>query len=539
MKYLFLTIVSFLLVINAYTQIMQPKWETCLGGTDWDEGTGLIKIENRYYIIGETKSNDWDISYNHGAWDLWYLIIDTTGYLFSEKTFGGLHFDGGYVDIAKVNDSVFYITAQTKSTDGDISNNPWPGHSNIWILQINKQGDILWESVHGGSFIDWTRDMEVTDDGGVIALGITTSDDGDISNPKGEWDLWMIKLNANGETEWDLSLGGVGGESGGSIEKTEDGGYIVIGSTDAYGGGNYDTTCNFNGFVDVWVVKLDSLRIIEWQQTYGGAYLDDGLNILETEDGYICLSITMSNDGDVSGFHGVPGDMDYGDDIWVFKIDKQGNMIWQNCLGGLYYEWARNIFPTSDGGFMIVGTTQSDNGDVEGFNGIQAGYGDDIWFAKINSLGQLTWQYCYGGLGREYFYRGVYQKGDYNYVLTLGTETDLWQCTGEDAAEPDLRIVELYDITVGITENKTENFSVKVFPNPATERINFTYSLPAGNISGKLSIFNSSGKLVRNFNLMALQGQIVYNTTALPQGVYFYTVVAGEKKETGKFVVVR
>ncbi|NOY49461.1 MAG: hypothetical protein GXO88_02680 [Chlorobi bacterium] len=143
---------------------MQPKWEICLGGTEWDEGKGINYVEGNYRIIGQTKSFDGDISFNHGAWDLWLIEIDTNGNFINEKTFGGSGADGNFIDIIDLNDSIFYITSETKSSDGDISNNPWPGHSNIWALQINKEGDILWEGVHGGSLIDWTRDMEVTDD---------------------------------------------------------------------------------------------------------------------------------------------------------------------------------------------------------------------------------------------------------------------------------------------------------------------------------------------------------------------------------------
>ena len=543
MKYFFLHIFLSLLLIDGYSQILAPKWETCLGGSEWDEGFGIIKADNMYYIIGKTKSNDGDISFNHGAWDLRYLEIDSLGSLYSEKTYGGSYADGGFVDIKKQNDTIFYVTAQTKSIDGDISNNPWPGHSNIWILQINKQGEILWESVHGGSKIDDMRDMKVTDDGGVIALSLSNSDDGDVTNPNGSWDLWMIELNNSGEVQWEMSLGGEGIDGANTIMLTTDGGLLVSGYTDGVGGGNYDTTCNFHGypgggFVDAWIVKLDSLRNIEWQQCYGGTYHDFTANTIETSDGYVILGHTLSNDGDVSGNHSGGGpNSDYGGDIWVFKIDKQGNLLWQNCLGGLYDDFARNIFTTSDGGFMVVGTTQSDDGDVEGFNGFEPGGYDDVWLAKLDSTGNLIWQYCYGGEDQELLYRGVVQKSDYNYVITLGTYTYDWKCSGY-VWPPDLRIVELYDTTVGITENKTQNLSVEVFPNPATERVNFKYKLPLGQTQGKLTIYNSSGILIRGFDLMAMQGQIVYNTSTLPNGVYFYTVMTEGKKETGKFVVV-
>jgi len=142
------------IALKGYSQIMQPKWETCLGGSDWDEGTGIMRMDSIYYIVAETQSDDGDISYNHGYHDVWFVEIDDSGGFFSEKTFGGSLGDGGFIDIMSYNDSIFYITATTRSSDGDISDNPWPEYANIWILQINKQGEILWESVHGGSLID-------------------------------------------------------------------------------------------------------------------------------------------------------------------------------------------------------------------------------------------------------------------------------------------------------------------------------------------------------------------------------------------------
>jgi len=132
---------------------------------------------------------------------------------------------------------------------------------------------------------------------------------------------------------------------------------------------------------------------------------------------------------------------------------------------------------------------------------------------------------------------------DCKYVFINQTNGDNWSSQKQTPPfQYNFILEELYDTTVGITENNPEgsgeNLSVEVFPNPASERINFTYLLPAGNTSGKLSIFNSSGKLIRIFNLMAMQGQVVYNTSTLPNGVYFYTVMSEGKKETGKFVVV-
>ena len=340
---------------QSFAQVFAPKWEKCYGGTQWDEATGIIQVDSTYWVVGSTESTDGDISYNHGNRDIWLLNIDSNGNLISEKTFGGSKKEGFWTRLLKLNDSTFYLATESGSSNGDISNNPWPYFSNYWILQINNESGILWDRVCGGNDIDGVIDATITTHRGIIALGTSVSTDGDVVDHHGygKWDLWLIKLGVDGQKQWTLSLGGLGDEDGGSIIQTSDGGYMVVGYTDGRGGGNYDSACNFHGnpiwTTDVWVVKLDSVGYIEWQQCYGGTYGDYGSNVIELADGYVVLGGTMSNDGDVSGLHDPPGNSENNGDIWVFKIDKTGNLLWQKCLGGTYDDFARNIFTTSDG----------------------------------------------------------------------------------------------------------------------------------------------------------------------------------------------
>jgi len=524
--------------ISSNAQLVSEKWESCFGGTEWDQGNSVIKIDNGYLVYGNTESSDGDIQGHHGLSDAWLIKIDTLGNLLWTKCYGGSKGEYGE-EILSTDNSDFYLTGAGGSEDGDISYDPYPNSMDYWVVKVDSIGEIIWDRILGGTGIDWTRNAIVTDDGGIITLGISTSDDGDISNYYGGWDLWMVKLNSQGQKQWDMSLGGSGSESGASVKQTSDGGYIVAGSTDGYGGGNYDTACNhhFVGFMDAWVVKLDSLRNIEWQQCYGGTYHDGSKNILELDNGYLLLASTMSNDGDVIGFHGVAGNQEYGNDIWVIKLDFEGNIIWQNCLGGLHGDFARNIFTTSDGGFMVVGSTSSDDGDVEGYNGIDTGIYDDVWLAKLDSLGNLTWQYCYGGGGFEEMYRGVVQKSDFNYVITLGTNTDEWQCGG--MMWPDLRIVELHDSTVGIKETSSNLINVKVSPNPARENIVFSYDLPEINENGSLMIFKPNGILINKINLENNKDKIRYNCSHLEVGIYFYYISFSGSYKTGKFIIVK
>ena len=533
MKHTIKTILAalFMLVTTYSTaQIFTPKWESCFGGTAWDEASGIIQTDSSYWVVSFTESQDGDISYNHGSYDIWMLNIDTGGNLLSEKTFGGSKFDGAFTKILKLNDTVFYIASGTNSTDGDISNNPWPGSSGgYFILKINNHGNILWDKVCGGSNIEQIRDASITNDKGIIAMGISTSDDGDISNHYGSWDIWLIKLDSNGQKQWDKSLGGVDGEEAGSVIQTSDGGYIVTGSTDGASGGNYDTACNFHGVPgggldDAWIVKLDSSGNIEWQQCYGGTSSDIAINILELADGYIVLGNTSSNDGDVSGYHGTPGQANESD-IWVFKIDFQGNLLWQKCLGGTYWEYARNIFTTTDGGFMIVGTTSSMDGDVVGNHDHDPLWFADIWFTKIDSTGNLLWQYCYGGELQEYLYRGVIQKSDWDYVVALTTKTVEWKCyptypPGGGINLGDLRVVELYDSTVGVKEVRpVQDDLISVYPNPSKGIISLKFANKEFLNNASVSIFDINGKLMLMMKPKSLITTI--NSTKFKSGLYF------------------
>lgn len=93
MKNLIFTLLTFVLISEAISQVFQPQWESCFGGTEWDEGTGIIVSDSVYYVLGTTESVDGDISYNHGSVDIWFLSVDSHGNLISEKTLGGSKVD--------------------------------------------------------------------------------------------------------------------------------------------------------------------------------------------------------------------------------------------------------------------------------------------------------------------------------------------------------------------------------------------------------------------------------------------------------------
>ncbi len=220
---------------------------------------------------------------------------------------------------------------------------------------------------------------------------------------------------------------------------------------------------------------------------------------------------------------------------------KTGNLLWQRCLGGIYDDFARNIFPTTDGGYMIVGSTDSNDGDVEGFHGEVPGYSlHDIWFVKIDSTGNPVWQYCYGGEHDEMIYRGVWQKSDWDYVLAIATGTPEWKCYPSNPPNSynlyDVRVVELYDSTmVNLTNQTVDNLKIIVYPNPSKNiiKLKFPYNELLNNAS--VSIFDINGKLMLTMKPKSLITTI--NTNDFKNGLYFIKIRSKNGIITKKIII--
>ncbi len=168
---------------------------------------------------------------------------------------------------------------------------------------------IAWEKSYGGSKFDLPSSIFQTADNGYVIAGSSTSDDGDLTMNYGSQDYWIVKISSIGLLEWQKSLGGSRGDTAECIIQTSDGGYIVSGFTSSSNG---DVTFN-HGASDVWVVKLDIDGNIKWENSYGGTSSENGKNIIQTLDGgYIIAASSSSNDGDVSNNNG--GSLDY----WIY-----------------------------------------------------------------------------------------------------------------------------------------------------------------------------------------------------------------------------
>jgi len=299
-----------------------------------------------------------------------------------DKYLGGSNEDTAY-SIQQTSDGGYIVTGYTFSNNGDVSWNH--GLGDYWIVKLNDKGELEWQKCLGGSSYDWAKSIQQTSDGGYIVAGYTWSNDGDVFGNHGSYDYWIVKLNGNGELEWQKCLGGTCYEKAYSIQQTSDGGYIVAG----YTGSNDGDVSGNHGSRDYWIVKLDETGNIQWQKCLGGSDDDTAYSIQQTSDGgYIVAGYTCSNDGDISGNHGG----NYWGDYWIVKLNDKGELEWQKCLGGSDDDTAHSIQQTTDGGYIVAGYTWSNDGDVSWNHGRS-----DYWIVKLNESGELEWQKSLGG----------------------------------------------------------------------------------------------------------------------------------------------
>jgi hypothetical protein len=532
MKILLIFLIAAVLHLISFGQNMEITWQSCFGGTGQDIAYDILEVPGGYFIIGSTFSDDGDISINKGLSDGWLIKTDDSGNMLWEKTYGGSSGDG-FRRIFPDNTGNYILAGASGSSDGDISFNPYPGSESFWIVKIDIEGNIIWDKIVGGSYGDKIWNALPTLDGGVVAIGQTISDDGHVSVFYGGNDTWFVKLSADGEVEWDYTIGTGWFDIGQAIIQTSDGGYLAGSNSIILQNAVGNITCipPSYGWVTGVLTKFDADMNVQWQRCYGGNNHDAIVGILELDDGYIFSGSTES-----TNIPGHKGDTD----VWVVRIDFDGNIIWQKAFGGSRNEAGYNIFKNDDGSFIVAGNTQSNNGDVSGNHSNE--HYTDIWIFKINSDGELLWQQCFGGIGREEIYKGVVRKSDTNFVIAgvtnFGPSYDVG-CTpyGGNVVDRDFWVFEiLKDDTVNATTTLASTREIKVYPNPATTE--FWLQLPENMPFAKvqLELYGPTGRLMYKAKPESRFHKI--ETAHLPPGLYLLRVWDG-KQWFGEKVVVR
>lgn len=237
------------------------------------------------------------------------------------------------------------------------------GNFDVWLVKTDENGDEEWNNFYGGLKSDTGCSVIQTSDYGFIVLGNTLS-----YGPLNR-NAWLIKTDSDGNEEWNKTLGGVLTETAYSFQQTNDNGYIVTGYI------------NNNNNFDVWLIKSDSNGNQEWSKTYDRSVNDVGHSVFQTNNGgYIIVGETKNEDS---------SDID----VWLIKIGVDGNEQWNKTFGGANIERGHDVLQTADGGYIITGYT-----DSFGTGGL---HGKNVWVIKTDSTGEELWNKTYGGTQNE------------------------------------------------------------------------------------------------------------------------------------------
>jgi len=342
-----------------------------------------------------------------------------------QQCYGGSDHDG-IVDFCILEDSSYMLLAITYSFDGDISF--LHGKSDFWLLHVDQMGALIWEKTIGGSDYDNPKSISITSNGDLLIFGHTFSNDGDVTGNHGGSDLWVARTDISGNLIWQKCIGSsVSDFASMMLVDSLDNIYTI-----GYSHGNDGDITENNGLTDYWVAKLDSEGNLIRQRSLGGESPDHGKCISFTPDGgSIIGGYAMSNYGDVECDGPAPTE----GDIWIIKLDSLFNIQWKKCYGGSYHESITDIQVFEDGGYLLCGNTNSNDGDITGFHGEPGGDYHDIWVIKIDSIGSIDWQRCLGGTKRESI-TGSTESLNGEYIITGETSSHNGDVYGNHSIYP-------------------------------------------------------------------------------------------------------
>jgi hypothetical protein len=347
-----------------------PHFCKAIGGKNDDGGNSLIQTSDGGYAIAGVT-----ISFGAGSEDVYVVKLDAHGNLQWTKTIGGKNWEWGY-SLIQTSDGGYAITGATTSFGA--------GGYDVYVVKLDANCNLQWTKTIGGPETEEGRSLIQTSDGGYAIAGYTES------FGAGEWDVYVVKLDAKGNLQWTRTIGGKKLEVGVSLIQTPDGGYAIAGYTKSFGTGEWD----------VYVVKLDAKGNLQWNKTIGGPAHEIGFSLIQTSDGGYAITGATRSFG--AG----------GTDVYVVKLDANGSLQWTKTIGGKKEDGSTSLIQTSDGGYAISGVT----------NSFGPG-GGDVYVVKLDANGNLQWTKTISAKNKNLIQSSIIQTSDGSYVIAGTTRS--------------------------------------------------------------------------------------------------------------------
>lgn len=266
-------------------------------------------------------------------------------------TYGGAGEDRAY-GLAPLADGGWILAGNTRRSPGN--------DIDAWVIRLDQDGRPIWERTFGGRQADQVFTVAPTLDGGAVLAGHTRS------TGQGESDLWLFRLDGDGELVWQRVLGGVGNDRIRSVIATADGGFLAGGFTASRGAGDRDA----------WVLRLDGGGDVLWERVFGGP----------GDDGAFHATVLPRGGFAVVGYRTASA----GYDLWVLNLSDGGEAVWTRTLDRSEFDAGTGIIPTPDGGVILAGMTA-----------IPGTLRDNVWLVRLDDSGDVVWERVLGGQARD------------------------------------------------------------------------------------------------------------------------------------------
>jgi hypothetical protein len=512
MKKIIFTSIGLICMQMLLAQVPEVEWTRTYGGSGSESSSRMVENTDGDYFFAcssTSQPSEERTAPRKGSRDIWVVKTDKAGNKIWDKAYGS-----GQVtvtDMAATPDGGFIVGVNTFDGKGGDKTDTARGNLDIWLVKIDRDGNIVWDKTLGGSEGEGLGEIIVTPDGSILIAGSSNSG---ISGDKktgnfGIVDAWLVKLNSNGGYLWDKSFGGSGGDSfyTGLVDK--DGNYIFGGTSYSPISGNKTDTSR--GGNDGWLVKTDADGNIIWDKTLGGDLIDFIQTMAITKEGdYVLGIITESGiSGDKTGERrGV-------DDCWLVKLDTDGEIIWQKTIGGDKGDQVLSIqIDKDDGMYLGIQTTSG----ISGEKTIPfVGPGSDIWVIKTNELGDIAWQssYEFAGLGMAKL------TSENSYVLT-GVRNAFY-------------LIKLKNAVVSRVADRHLQSQLIVFPNPAIHHLSIQ-SVELQNNHAIAEIYSIDGKIMYKQAIKFVNG-VSEVSFELMNGDYLIKISQDDKIYLQKFFI--
>ena len=482
-----LAIAALAAILVPSTLTAQITFQRTYGGVYDDEGLSVQQTTDGGYIIAACTNG-----LGTGP-DVYVIRTNSGGDTMWTRAFGGTDEDYGSC-VQQTSDGGYVISGYTMSFGA--------GNFDLYLVKTDAHGDTQWTRTYGGTETDEGLSVQQTTDGGYVIAGYT------LSSGAGDADIYLVKTDTSGDTIWTRTYGGASQDYGFSVQQTVDNGYIVTGYTESFGAGSRD----------VYLVKTNAQGDTQWTRTCGGSDDDEGYSVRQTADtGFIIAGVTYSWAGSY--------------DVYLIKTNANGDTLWTRTFGGTAEDYGYSVRQTSDSGFVITGYTHS-------FGAGEA----DAYLIKTNSDGDTQWARTYGGASHDHGY-SVQQTADGGYAVAGNTYSF-------GAGNFDVYLIKTDSLgTLAVAESKASSLrapalSLACTPNPASGSVTISLSPSTSlSLSPVLHVYDAQGRRVRTLTVNR-EPYTVWNGTdelgqTLPSGTYFIVLNAGGQHATSRIMLQR